>query len=252
MMAKHLRWIPLLLPLSFMACVGQTYHVEVGPTFARARGVVALANSSGFLPVANSLEDDMGLGESEAAPRIAASTRFGDHHVRLSGFYIDTEGSGALNQDYGNILAGTQVQNTLDFFAIAGSYSYELEREENYRLAVGAKLAYYSLDVTARSPGGREQVETDALVPMPYIEGEYYWEDLTIGANFGVMSADLGDATGRYWDGEAFARYAIDDRYDVRVGYRYLLLDGYGRASSRDFDADLTVQGVYLSAGVRF
>src|SRR5690606_7174939 len=153
---------------------------------------------------------------------------------------------------YGNIEPRTQVQTTMDFFAIATNYSYEVLREEHCRIGVGAQLGFYSLDVSVRSPGGREQVTTDVIVPMPYVEAEAFWRDLTVGATMGIMSADLGDANGRYWDIEAYSKWAINQSYDLKFGYRYLLLDGFGRASSRDFDADVDVQGIYLSAGVRF
>jgi hypothetical protein len=39
---------------------------------------------------------------------------------------------------------------------------------------------------------------------------------------------------------------------DVMVGYRYILLDAYGNASGRDFDADINIQGIFISAGIRF
>ena len=50
-------------------------------------------------------------------------------------------------------------------------------------------------------------------------------------------------------------RYANRNGGYIRVlkaGYRYILLDGYGQASSRDFDADIDLQGLYISGGIRF
>jgi len=246
------RLLLVTLLITFTACAGQTYRAEVGPMFARARGEFALANSSQFLPPNNSLQGNMGLGDSEVSPYLAFRTDIDKHRVRVNGFYLDSEGSGTLANAYGNIAADTQVQTTMDFFAIASNYSYEVLRDEHYRIGLGAQLGYYSLDVSARTTGGREQVTTDVLVPMPYVEAEAFWRDFTVGATMGIMSADLGDANGRYWDIEAYSKWAINEQYDLKFGYRYLLLDGYGRASSRDFDADVDVQGLYLSAGVRF
>lgn len=245
----------LLLSLfAFAACAGQTYRAEAGPMFARARGEIALANSSGFLPPGNDISGNLGLGETEASPFIRLSTDIDRHRVRLHGFYLDGEGTGTLanGQAYGNIAGPTQVQMSMDFFAIASSWCYELMREENYRIAAGAAVGFYSLDVAARSAGGREEVTSEVVVPMPYGEAEFYWKDFTLGANVGVMAGDLGDANGRYWDLEAYGSWQADPRFDVKVGYRYLLLDGYGRASSRDFDADVDVQGFFISGGIRF
>ncbi|MFT7534937.1 MAG: hypothetical protein ACI85K_000888 [Hyphomicrobiaceae bacterium] len=246
------RLLSLLLVITFAACAGQTYRAEVGPMFARARGEFTLANSAQFLPPNNSLDGNMGLGETEVAPYVALRTDYNKHRVRLNGFYLDSEGSATLANAYGNIAAGTTVQTTMDFFAIASNYSYEVMREDHYRIGIGAQLGFYSLDVGARSAAGREEVTSEVFVPMPYLEIEGFWKDFTVGANMGIMSADLGDASGRYIDLEGYANWAINESYDVKLGYRYLLLDGYGRASSRDFDADVDVQGLYLSAGIRF
>lgn len=249
---KLLKLLSLLALLSFTACVGRTYRAEVGPMFARARGEFALANSAQFLPPNNSLDGNMGLGDTEVSPYVAFRSDYRKHRVRLNGFYLDSEGSATLANAYGNIAAGTQVRTSMDFFAIAGNWTYEVLRRENYRIGLGAQAGYYSLDVAARSTGGREEVTSEVFVPMPYLELEGFWKDFTFGANMGIMAGDLGDANGRYIDLEGYANWAVSDRFDVKAGYRYLLLDGYGRASSRDFDADVDVQGLYLSAGIRF
>jgi hypothetical protein len=249
---KLQRLLFVTLSILFAACAGQTYRAEVGPMFARARGEFALANSSQALAPNNSIDGNLGLGDSEVSPYVALRTDIDRHRVRLNGFYIDSEGSGTLGPAYGDIPAGSQVQTTMDMFAIASNYSYEVLRGDRYRLGLGAQLGYYSLDVSARTTTGREQVTTDVVVPMPYVEAEAFWRDLTVGASMGIMSADLGDANGRYWDIEAYANWALNNKFDLKFGYRYLLLDGYGRASSRDFDADVDVQGIYFSAGVRF
>lgn len=245
----------LLSPLLFVACAGQTWQADVGPMFARMRGEIALQNTAGTVPASNSqnsLSGNMSLGDTEVSPYLRFETNVDKHRVRLSGFYVDAEGSGTLNGDFGDITSGTQVRTTLDFFGIDGTYGYQVLREQHYRVAVGGKLGFYSLDVAARSTGAREEVITEVIVPMPWVEAELMWEDLTLGANAGIMAGDLGDANGRYWDLEGYGKWQVTEQFDAQVGYRYLLLDGYGRASSRDFDADIDVQGLYISAGVRF
>jgi hypothetical protein len=251
---KLQRLLSATLLITFTACAGQTYDAEVGPMFARARGEFALADSMQVMHGNNSLDRDMGLGQTEAVPYLAFRTDYNKHRVRLNGFYLDSEGPATLAQGHGNISAGP-VQASMDFFGIASNYSYEVLHEDNYRIGLGAQLGFYSLDVAVRrlvGVVGREEVTSEVFVPMPYVEIEGFWKDFTVGANMGIMSADLGDASGRYVDIEAYGNWAINESYDVKLGYRYLLLDGYGRASSRDFDADVEVQGFYLSAGIRF
>lgn len=247
------------LLFAFAACAGQTYRVDAGPMFVRARGELALAASNQVMPPGNSLDGNLGLGDNEASPYIGFRTDIDKHRVRVNGFYLDTDGFGTLGTgspsgSHGNIAPGAPVQASMDFFAIVSNYSYEVWRRDYYRVAVGAQLGFYSLDVTVRAAvgPGREEVTSEVIVPMPYVEAEAYWRDFTFGTNMGIMSADLGDANGRYIDFEAYASWAINQSYDLKAGYRYILLDGYGRASSRDFDADVDVQGLHISGGIRF
>lgn len=254
---KLQRLVLSVSPFVLVACAGQTYRVDAGPMFVRARGEIALAgtisgNQNGALAGNNGLDNAMGLGDVEASPYLRVESDIDRHRVRAHGFLLDSEGSGTLGRPYGNILAGSQVQTSSEFYAFACNYGYEVLRQENLRLAVGAQIGLYGLDIAARSSGGRESVETSAVVPMPFVEAEWFWHDLTVGANLGVMSADLGDANGRYVDFEAYGNWQLDESWGLRAGYRYLVLDGYGRATSRDFDADVDMQGLFVSAGVRF
>lgn len=240
------------------SCAGQTYHVDVGAMFAKTSGDVALQNSAGSLQLGqnkNNVDDNLGVGDLEASPYVRLQGDQDQHRLRLHGFGIDTKGSGRLAGDYGDLVnqpGGTQVTATLRFFALGATYAYELLRDEHYRVAAGAALNFYSLDVAARSAIGRESVQTSVLVPMPYAEVEGYLGPVTAGVNAGFMSADLGDANGRYIDVEAFLRWQAVEELDAMVGYRYLIMDGAGNASGRDFYADVAIQGFFVSGGVRF
>jgi hypothetical protein len=236
------------------ACTGSKYRVDVGPFFAKGSGRVALQNAGGTLSgqYENDIGRNMGLDDTEASPYLRLQIDRDKHRFRLHGFGTDTDGSGTLLNDYGGIVAGSQVTTSMEFFTIAANWGYQVLRDEHYRLAVGAQAGYYSLDIAARSLAGREQVETDVLVPMPFLEGELLFGTLTIGANAALMSADLGDANGRYLDVEGYVRWAAAPDFDFFSGYRYMVLDAFGRASSRDFDADVDLQGFFFGAGVRF
>lgn len=250
------RFSPLILLLAGLgACKGTAYKVDVGPLFAVPRGEVALQNSTGTLVLhneQNDVDNDLGLGDRQASPYLRMQTDYEDHRVRLHGFVVDSDGGGTLAGDYGNIVAGTVVTTAMDFFAVAANYGYALFRGEHYRLAVGGQAGLYSLDVTARSTVGREQVNTDVLLPMPFIELEGKFGPLTVGANAAIMALDFRDASGRYWDLEGYARLQATRQLDIMAGYRYVLLDAYGTATARDFDADVDIQGLFVTVGVSF
>ncbi len=252
-MNKLLLWLVALSSLT--ACAGQKYRVDVGPFFARARGDVALQNAAGSLQlgqVQNDVESDLGLGETEPSPYLRGQWDRDRHRVRLHGFGIDSEGSGTLAGDYGGILAGSVVATEMEFLSIAANYGYELLRGRNHRVAVGGQLGFYSLDVEARSTPGLESVETSVLVPMPFAEVEALLGKFTLGTNLAWMTASLRDAKGIYIDLEAYARWSAAPDFDFFAGYRFVSLDAAGKATSRDFDADVDVQGFFVGAGIRF
>jgi hypothetical protein len=253
---KKLQSLLLGTALAALAsCAGQTYRVDVGAMFAKASGDLTLQNSLGSLQLfqnKNDLDKDLGVGDIEPSPYLRLQADQEKHRLRAHGFGIDATGSGTLAGDYGNLVGGSQVTTSLRFLAAGLTYSYEIARDEHYRVGVGAAFNWYSLDVAARSTVGRESVETDVLVPMPYLEAEGFLGPLTAGANFAFMSADLGDANGQYIDLETYLRWQASDQLDVMVGYRYLVMDPAGRASDRDFDADVEIQGFFVGGGVRF
>lgn len=248
---------PLLLvaSLTLCGCAGQTWRASAGPMFVQPRGDVSLQNAGGTLVLGdnqNNFDNNLGLGETETVPHLRLETDIKKHRIRLSGFYVDAEGNGTLAGDFGGIVAGSVVSTKLDFYSVNANYAYQLLRGKNYRIAAGGMLGFYGLDVQARSTPGREEVETSVLLPLPFVEAEVFTGPLTIGANLGIMAGDFGDGNGRYWDFDGYLKLKADERFDVTAGYRYVLLDAFGTASSRDFRADVDMQGIYLTAGVRF
>lgn len=242
--------------MTLVACAQSTYRADIGAMFSKHDGRIALQNSSGSNVLGdemNSLEKDLGIGDTEASPYVRLQWDEEVHRVRMHGFGLHAGGSGVLNGDFGNLSSGSTVSTSMEYWNVSTAYSYALVQNYDFRLGVGAQLGFYALDVAARSGGIREEVETSVLVPMPYVDGEFYLGDLvTLGANAGYMSADLGDGDGRYWDADVWGRVRVTDEIELLAGYRYLLMDADGRASSRDFDADLDVQGWWVGGGVRF
>lgn len=252
---KMLRSLPLVASAALVGCAGQTYRVDVGAMFAKASGDIALQN--GGTPHVlhdnqNDLDRNLGVGDTEPSPYLRVEMDQERHRVRLHGFGVESDGSGTLAGAYGNLAAGSQVTTSLEFFGLGVTYAWELYRDDHFRIGGGAALNWYSLDVAARSSLGREAVRTDAVVPMPYGEVEAFLGPVTLGANLGIMSADLGDASTRYLDFETYLRWQAIENFDLMLGYRYVVLDGYGRATSRDFDADIDVQGIFVTAGIKF
>ncbi|MCA8974055.1 MAG: hypothetical protein KDC98_05000 [Planctomycetes bacterium] len=245
----------LSLLMAITACAPSVYRADLGAMFVTGDGAVALQNSAGSLTLhdeQNSFDGDMGLGDLEASPYLRVEWEHGEHRMRAHGFGVESSGSGTLSGDYGNISAGSSVNTSMQFFASGLTYSYRVLSARDYRVGIGAQLDYYRLDVAANSGSQRENVVADAIMPMPYAEAEYFLGPVVFGANLGVMSLDVNDANGRYLDLEATVRWRPTQEFEVLAGYRHLVLDAFGQASSRDFDADIDFGGFFVGGGVRF
>lgn len=255
--ARRARTAAVAALLLASGCTPSAFRADAGAAFMRVNGDIGLQNSMGGLVLHDNMNDvrsDLQAGETKASPYLRFEADWGPHRAKLSGFGHNSSGDGTLSGDFGDIPAGTPVESDLDFIDVTGSWSYDLLPDDDVRLAPGVQIAFYSLDVSARatSISAFENVDTSVLAPMPYIDAGIDFGYVSLQANFGVIAADLGDADGRYWDAEALVRLQPSEDFEFIGGFRYLLIDAHGRASSRDFDADLDVYGWFLGGGVRF
>lgn len=252
----NLRGFGCFLPLAMMsACAPQAFRVEAGPAFVQNIGKVSLQNSAGSLDlgsVQHRFDGDLALDDVSAAPYLRGEWESNRHNIRLHGFGFHSNGSGTLTAPYGDIPSGTAVETSMDFYSIASSYTYDVWTGKWLRLGLGGQLSFLSLDVSARSGVNREAVNSNVLAPMPFAELELFKGPFSFALDAGIMSADLGDANGRYVDFEAMARWQATSGFDVIGGYRMLVADVAGRASDRDFDADFYAQGWFIGGGIRF
>lgn len=248
--------LALLMPL--VACAPSQVRGDIGGIMPQLRGTMALQNSAGSLQLGNEMnnvDSNLGVGDSEPAPYLRLEADWGRHRVRASGFGFSSSGTGTLGGDFGDLPAGSAVSSSMQFFNISTAWSYDLLGMPGIRLGPGVQLGFYSLDVTvnAASPSGSEKVATDVLVPQPFLDGEIdIGTIIALQANAGLMSANLGDANGRYWDVEALVTCKPAPGFELIAGYRYILLNASGTATGRDFDANLDIRGFLLGGGIRF
>lgn len=245
----------MLALLALAACAPNVYRADIGAMFIRGEGALALQNAGGSLVLANAQNDfdrDLGLGDMEASPYVRLEWEHDVHRVRAHGFGVESSGIRNLGADFGSIVAGTAVNAEMNLVAAGLSYAYEVAAGRDYRVSLGGQLAYYGLDVAANSGTVTEAVETELAIPMPYAEVEYRLGSLILGLNGSFMAGDFSDANGRYLDFEGLVRWRPSRRFELLAGYRGIVLDAFGRASTRDFDADLDFDGFFIGGGVRF
>lgn len=238
------------------ACAEMTYRTDVGALFPVVKGRIALQGSAGQEFVLhdnqNDIESNMGLGDTEVSPYVHLQTEGPHHRVRLHAFYSEDEGTGTLAGRYGNIAAGSQVTTSMECYAVQATYGYQVFRDDWFRIGLGGTVGAYGFDLAARSATNREEVETTLLVPMLYVEAETYLGPVIVGGDAGIIAGDFRDGDGRWGDAEAWIKAVPHENFELMAGYRYVLLDAHGTATSRDFDADLEVRGFFIGGGIRF
>jgi hypothetical protein len=248
---------PLAALALVAACTPTRYRADIGAAMVEPSGDIALQNSAGTLNLGlakNDLEGDLDLGEQETSPYLRLEVDWGPQRVRASGFGFEDTGSGLLANDFGDLLAGSAVGTSIEFFNVSAAWSYDLVPGESFRVGPGLQFGFYSLDVSAQAVGfaAFERVSTDVLVPELFVAGEadFGWGSLV--AEIGWMEASLRDASGRYWDVDALVRVHPASQIELFLGYRYILMDADGLAASRDFAGDVNVSGWLVGGGVRF
>lgn len=249
--------IPVLLVLPFTTGCIPTGRAYVGAAFMKVAGDLALQNAGGSLNLdatQSDIEDDLGAGDADTSPYVRAEADWGPHRVRVSGFGHSSSGTGTLDNAFGDLAATTNVASDLEVFNVTGAYTWDLFPTGPFRLGIGAQVGYSSIDITVRDTGGVafERVRTDNYVPMPLLDAEVDLGVVAVGGSLGGFEVDLGDADGRYWDGELFVRASPWSMVEFIGGYRYLSFDSSGEADGRDFDADLELTGWFLAGGIKF
>jgi len=246
-----------LCALSLGAGCMPAARVYVGAAFTRAKGDVALQNTAGTLNLdasQNDLEDDLGVDDTKTTPYARAELEWGPQRLRLSGFHHDSSGTGTLVADYGDIVSGTNVASDFELWNFTGAWTWDFLPTDMFRLGLGAQLGFSSVDLTVRQIGGSafERVRTDNYVPMPVLDAEVDLGIVAVGGSIGGFEVDLGDADGRYWDGELFVRASPGSTLEFIGGYRYLSFDNEGQADNRDFNAEVEITGWFIGGGIKF
>lgn len=244
------------LVLFSAACAPHTIRADVGAAWVSMDGDVGLQNEAGTLALgANKHDlDDMGLDDGDLSPFVHLQADWVGHRAQLYGYALSSSGSSVLVNAFGNIPAGSSVTSDLDYVDVSGVYSFDLLPSPDFRLAPGAHVGFYSLDITTRvaAPAGFEQVETTVFAPMPYLEAEAVFGPVTLHGDISFASADFGDADGRFFEVGAMARVAAGEKVEFLAGYRFTAIDVLGNADGRDFDADVRVTGWFLGGGIKF
>lgn len=244
----------LVLALPLASC--STYHLRAYAGYMRPvlSGNVGLSNSGG---ASANVDAKDGLGLSEASsPYGRVDAGLSVLNLTASGFRYDDRGDGTLEAAFGGINAGVPVHSDAQMLVLKGAASFTLVDLGFLRLSPGFAVDYMdlNLDVTSRSPAppATESLDVNAPVPMPFVQGEVELGPVAATLDVGGIAIDIDQVNGTYLDIEGLVRVQPIDHLEVFAGYRWIQFDAKGTAGGQDYDADVTMQGVIVGAGVTF
>ncbi len=246
------------LALSCVSCVDLGARAYAGFMQSDVTGDFALDSSAGganLSSIKNDVENQLGIDDESRSLWLKAEIdppswgRFS-----ASAFRYDESGNGTLSAPFGDIPAGTDVATSLAFTNLKVAWTYDLLDVALAHVSPGIALDVFDIEtrVNSTSPLAFEEVDTIAPVPMLYLQAGAEFGFVGFDVEAGWMSIDLDDADGDYLDLEAMARVNIAPKVELTAGYRFISIDGDGRADGQRFDAELELQGFFVGGGFNF
>jgi hypothetical protein len=242
----------LFVAAATAACAGQPprWSADVGYTRLALRGRLSLDEGGGG--GAQDIGSAFGLGSERGSPLVRVAADLGVPELAVSGFWIHEEGNGVLEQPFGGLAAGTPVTSDLDLGVakLTGAFAFAAGP---LTIAPGVLFDVFAIDFRASSsPSDREEVDEIVGVPMPYVRVHAPLGPFVANAELAWIDADLIGVDSRFADLEASLALRASSRIDVLAGYRLLDADGEGSSSTDAVGIDLTLQGWFVGATVRF
>ena len=241
--------------LALPSCMDLRARAYAGYMQSELSGDLGLAPS--FAPAAVStsvdVEDSFGVSD-EGSPYVRLEAAAGPLNFTASAFRYDSDSTGTLQANFGDITAGLLVNTETEFFNAKGAVTFDILDVGFLRLSPGLAVDYFDIDVsvTAVGLGAQENLDVQAPVPMLFAQAEATVGPVAATVDVGGIAIDVGDVDGTYFDVEALLRVAPVSHIEVFAGYRWINMDGKGTADGQDFDADLTLQGWFLGGGFTF
>ncbi|MEM7202619.1 MAG: hypothetical protein AAF628_20290 [Planctomycetota bacterium] len=249
-----------LAPIALLACLCACEGLDVATGAAymqsRVRGDSALGDSTGgsLPPTRISQSRDLGLGDDDPAVMLFGEVSRDEWHFRGNFFTFQDRGTGVLPGPYGDLPAGSAVTADFDFVGARIDATYDVVDLDYFQLGVGGAVDYFDLDIDLDAVGlaQRESLESDVLVPMPFVRAHLTEGIVTGDVSIGGMGGDFGDGDGVWIDFESMLRVRPTSMIEFFGGYRWLRIDGDGVVDRHAYLADFEISGWFVGGAIHF
>ncbi|MBL9077331.1 MAG: hypothetical protein JNL08_07505 [Planctomycetes bacterium] len=198
--------------------------------------------------------------------RVDIGDGFGGFRADYYRLDMGTGGSGALDADWGRLLAGDVVRMTADMDEVRVGYEEPLlDLETDFRdhplrlrCAIGAVVAHRELNLRAATVDGvrQQRLELEGDVAYPAVRARLSWREVSLDVDYAAAPDAFvlgGDWDGMQQDLEVRLAYTLPMR-DVTFfgGYRYSEFPATGDANGFRYDADLRLDGYQFGLVLTF
>lgn len=227
-----------------------------------------MQSDSGGPIVDNPSMDIQTFGIDDEETDVGLRIEVGDGLSGVSVDFIDLENesntSGTLTDDWGNMMAGDSVNTRLHMSNLRLrwllGHRFALDDSEVWEAGVGLgpMLAHRRLRMTVSEVTGlraqKMEVEDDGQVYLA-ARGQVSWSNLALTADYAI-SDDWnfgGEFDGTQQDLEVMISYTTyDGRLALFGGYQYSAFPASGSEGPFDFDADFTLDGYLFGLTIIF
>lgn len=210
-------------------------------------------DGGGLVGTTFDVEDDLGMG-SESYPVIEAFVGLGNHHLSISYYSADYDGSKTLTKNITfngtTFTAGTLVNANLKYDVYDFMYQYDLLDLENIlaggSLGLVGKIKLFDGSTSIRSSGQSANVDFSAPIPMLGL-------NLHVGLLADILEARLlvtgiGYSSNNILDCQADLSFTMFPLIDIHGGYRLFNIN----FDMDDVEADYKTSGPYVAVTISF
>jgi len=238
--------------LALPSCAPLQMSAQAGYAQVAIEGDFGYATGSTTPSVPQDVESGFGLGDDQGVPYGRVVADFGVPVIGVSGIFLQDDGTGTLQEDFGGISSGAPVRSDLELWNALTSLAFEIEIGP-VSISPGLAADYIDLSLEVSDAVGAvvETVELSGPVPMGFLRAEVEIWKLAGVVEGGYSKVDIDDAEGSVLDLTGLIELRLN-RVNAFVGYRIFDFDGDGVIDEDSFDADIKIAGFIIGGGFQF
>jgi hypothetical protein len=248
--------VPLLLPAAGCAGSDPFVTIEAAAFAPSIDGDVGISSSVSTDVDTINLQSQLGLGDREVVPYLRAGVNVARFDLALSGFRTSQSGHGTVDADFGDIIAGSNVDTDLDLGLVHGHVVYDLFQTKWATVGAGLAADYIDLQLDASDPTFMMEEKIDVRQIVPLVEARASFRlpvvPIDLDLELGAITGSYQDVNGTILDAAVMLHGRIAGPLSLFGGYRYVHFDLKGVSNSQSFDGDVVLSGFMFGASVRF